>query len=239
MKDRSLLAAANICFAYPGRSRLSLGRMRPTVSRLPEKKVLHDVSLSVSRGENLAIIGTNGCGKSTLIKILAGALIPQSGARSVEGTIAAIVELGAGFDSELSVHDNLLLYGALNGHRVGSVRERIPSILEWADLSDVEWEPVRTLSSGMTARLGFSAATEFLPDVLLVDEVLAVGDARFREKSEARMTRLVDSGAAVVIVTHDMDVVRNLATRCIWLRDGRIALNGSPHEVVEQYIGSL
>jgi ABC-type polysaccharide/polyol phosphate transport system ATPase subunit len=239
MTVEPLLEVRDVSFAYPGRRRVSIHRGGLGLHRLPEKPVLHEVSLQVARGETLAIIGTNGCGKSTLIRLLAGALIPQMGERTLRGSLAAIVELGAGFDSELSVHDNVLLYGALNGHPVAEVRRRIPEILAWADLTDVEWEPVRTLSSGMTARLGFSAATEFLPEVLLVDEVLAVGDGRFKEKSEARMARLVDSGAAVVLVTHDMEAVRDMASRCLWLKDGRIEASGDPLDVVERYVRSL
>lgn len=239
MTQATLLGVEGIRFAYPGRRRLSVGGRRLALHRLAPKEILRDVSLAVSRGETLAVIGVNGCGKSTLIKLLAGALIPQAGNRYLNGTLAAIVELGAGFDSELSVHDNILLYGALNGHRVNVVRDRIPAILEWADLVEVEWEPVRVLSSGMTARLGFSVATEFLPDVLLVDEVMAVGDARFKDKSEARMDRLVNSGAAVVLVTHDMHAVVDRATRCVWLRNGRVAAIGDPSEIVAEYTSTL
>lgn len=234
--ESPLLEVSGVDFTYPGRRRLSVGNLRPRIHRAPGRKVLHGVSLEVSAGEALAVIGTNGCGKSTLIKIMAGALTPQQGSRAVRGSLAAMVELGAGFDTELSVHDNILLYGALNGHRVKDIRSQIPAILEWADLLDVEWQPVRTLSSGMTARLGFSTATHFLPEILLIDEVLSVGDGRFREKSEARMHRLVDSGAAVVLVTHDMDAVRSFATRCMWLRDGRVHRTGTPDDVVAQYV---
>jgi ABC-2 type transport system ATP-binding protein len=229
----------DINFDYPSRSRISLQTLRPVIRRVSGRQVLEGVSLSVAAGERVVVIGVNGCGKSTLIKVIAGAQPPVSGEVKLRGSVAAMVELGAGFDVELSVHDNILLNAALNGHRVKDVRASIPEILEWADLVDLEWEPVRTLSSGMTARLGFSVATQFQPDILLIDEVLAVGDARFKERSEARMGALVNSGAAVVVVTHDMDFALRQAHTCVWLAHGKVHRMGDPAAVVQEYIETV
>lgn len=204
-------------------------------ARLIEYVALQDVSFTVDKGEVVAILGRNGAGKSTLLKVLAGVLPPTKGSSKVNGKIAPMIELGAGFHPEMTGAENVLFYSALMGRDVKRVRERTPAIGEWAGVSDHMDFPLRTFSSGMIARLAFSTATDEHTEVLLVDEVLSVGDANFQAKSRSRMDELINSGAAVVLVTHDMNAVRELATRAIWLENGHVKMIGNPEEVVAAY----
>ena len=196
---------------------------------------LNDVSFSVEKGEVVAILGRNGSGKSTLLKVLAGVLPPTIGTSKVDGKIAPMIELGAGFHPEMTGAENVIFYSALMGRDVKHVKERTPAIGEWAGVSDHMDFPLRTFSSGMVARLAFATATDEKAEVLLVDEVLSVGDADFQEKSKARMHELITSGAAVVLVSHDMATVRELATRAVWLEAGHVKMIGNPEEVVAAY----
>ena len=204
-------------------------------ARVVDYVALQDVSFTVDKGEVVAILGRNGAGKSTLLKVLAGVLPPNKGTSKVDGKIAPMIELGAGFHPEMTGSENVLFYSVLMGRDVKRVKERTPAIGEWAGVSDHMNFPLRTFSSGMVARLAFATATDEQADVLLVDEVLAVGDADFREKSRARMDELINSGAAVVLVSHDMNAVRTLATRVVWLEDGHVKMIGNPAEVVAAY----
>jgi ABC-type polysaccharide/polyol phosphate transport system ATPase subunit len=183
----------------------------------------------------VAILGRNGAGKSTLLKVLAGVLPPTKGSSKVDGKIAPMIELGAGFHPEMTGAENVLFYSALMGRDTKSVKERTPAIGEWAGVSDHMDFPLRTFSSGMVARLAFSTATDEQADVLLVDEVLSVGDADFQAKSKTRMHELITSGAAVVLVSHDMRAVLELATKAVWLESGHVKMIGNPSEVVAAY----
>lgn len=204
-------------------------------ARVVDYVALEDVSFTVDKGEVVAILGRNGAGKSTLLKVLAGVLPPTKGKSKVEGKIAPMIELGAGFHPEMTGAENVLFYSALMGRDVKSVRERTPAIGEWAGVSDHMDFPLRTFSSGMVARLAFATATDEKTEILLVDEVLSVGDADFQQKSKARMHELINSGAAVVLVSHDMSAVKELADRAIWLENGRIKMIGQAKEVVAAY----
>ena len=204
-------------------------------AHLVNYEALKDVSFSVEAGEVVAILGRNGAGKSTLLKVLAGVLPPTKGTSKVDGKIAPMIELGAGFHPEMTGAENVLFYSALMGRDIKSVRERTPAIGEWAGVSDHMDFPLRTFSSGMVARLAFATATDEKAEVLLVDEVLSVGDADFQSKSRARMETLISGGAAVVLVSHDMNAVRTLATRAIWLENGHVKMIGNPEEVVVAY----
>lgn len=166
---------------------------------------LQNVSFTVDKGEVVAILGRNGAGKSTLLKVLAGVLPPTKGTSKVDGKIAPMIELGAGFHPEMTGVENVLFYSALMGRDVKRVKSRTAHIGEWAGVSDHMDFPLRTFSSGMVARLAFATATDEQAEVLLVDEVLSVGDADFQAKSRARMNSLISSGAAVVLVSHDMN----------------------------------
>ena len=204
-------------------------------ARVVDYVALQDVSFTVDAGEVIAILGRNGAGKSTLLKVLAGVLPPTKGTSKVNGKIAPMIELGAGFHPEMTGAENVLFYSALMGRDIKSVKERTPAIGEWAGVTDHMDFPLRTFSSGMVARLAFAIATDERAEVLLVDEVLSVGDADFQEKSKKRMHELINSGAAVVLVSHDMSAVRELATRAIWLENGHVKMIGKASDVVDAY----
>ncbi|HEY3523487.1 MAG TPA: ABC transporter ATP-binding protein [Candidatus Limnocylindrales bacterium] len=205
------------------------------VTRRREERfwALRHVSLEIVHGESLGVIGPNGAGKSTLLQVLAGILHPSEGVVDVRGQISGLLTLGAGFDQELTGRENILLAGAFLGLDSVVVSEILPSIIEFADLGDFIDAPIKVYSSGMRARLGFSIATSVDPDILLLDEVLATGDAIFREKSKARVIELVRAAKAVVLVTHDMNWVTEYCNRAILIEHGRIEIEGEPEEVVE------
>jgi ABC-2 type transport system ATP-binding protein len=203
--------------------------------RVENYQALKDVSFTVDSGEVLAIIGKNGAGKSTLLKILARVLPPTSGTAKISGSIAPMIELGAGFHPEMSGEENVLLYSTLMGRDVNKTKTRTEAIGEWAGVTDHMDFPLRTFSSGMVARLAFATATDESTDVLLIDEVLSVGDADFQAKSSARMSELINKGAAVVLVSHDMNAVRKLAQKAIWLENGVVKMSGSTEQVVAAY----
>ena len=204
-------------------------------ARVIDFVALHDVSFSVDKGEVIAVLGKNGAGKSTLLKVLAGVLPATKGTTTINGGIAPMIELGAGFHPEMTGAENVLFYSVLMGRDAKKVKTRIPEIGEWAGVSDHMDFPLRTFSSGMVARLAFSTATDEKAEILLVDEVLSVGDSEFQDKSKARMMALINGGAAVVLVSHSMKTVLELATRVIWLEDGHVKMIGNPEEVVAAY----
>jgi ABC-type polysaccharide/polyol phosphate transport system ATPase subunit len=193
---------------------------------------LRGVSFKVLQGESLGVIGPNGAGKSTLLQVLAGIITPSEGVVEVDGHVSSLLTLGVGFDQELSGTDNIRLAGAFMGldHRV--VEDRLSSIIEYAELGQFIDAPIRTYSAGMRARLGFAIATSVEPDILLLDEVLATGDAAFREKSKQRVLELVRQAKAIVLVTHDMNWVVEYCNRAILIEQGHIVLEGPPAEVV-------
>jgi ABC-2 type transport system ATP-binding protein len=203
--------------------------------RVENYQALKDVSFTVDSGEVIAIIGKNGAGKSTLLKILARVLPPTTGTAKISGSIAPMIELGAGFHPEMSGAENVLLYSTLMGRDVEKTRSRTEAIGEWAGVTDHMDFPLRTFSSGMIARLAFATATDENADVLLIDEVLSVGDANFQAKSSERMQELINAGAAVVLVSHDMNAVRKLAHQAIWLENGVVKMSGPTEQVVSAY----
>jgi ABC-type polysaccharide/polyol phosphate transport system ATPase subunit len=196
---------------------------------------LRHVSLRVVHGESLAVIGPNGAGKSTLLQVLAGIIRPSEGVVDVQGHISGLLTLGAGFDTELTGRENILLAGAFLGLDDRVTREILPGVVEYADLGQFIDAPLKTYSSGMRARLGFAIATSVNPDVLLLDEVLATGDATFRDKSKARVIELVKDAKAVVLVTHDMGWVKEYCNRAILIESGKVAIEGEPDEVVAMH----
>ncbi len=199
---------------------------------------LDGVTFTVLPGEIFGVIGPNGAGKSTLMKIIARVLPPSSGRVIVRGSVAPMIELGAGFNPEFTARENVIIYGALLGRDPKFMRERVDVIVEWAGVADFVDIPVRTFSSGMKGRLAFSVATDIEPDILLVDEVLAVGDQAFRKKSEARMNELISGGASVVVVSHALGLVRRLSERVMWIDSGRVKMIGPAQEVVDAYEAS-
>ena len=196
---------------------------------------LRHLDLRVQRGESLGVIGPNGAGKSTLLQVLAGIIRPSEGAVDVVGHVSGLLTLGAGFDKELTGRENILLGGAFLGLDDTVTRQLLPSIIEYAELGEFIEAPMRTYSSGMRARLGFAIATSVDPDILLLDEVLATGDANFREKSKARVIEIVGAAKAVVLVTHDMNWVTEYCNRAILIEKGLMVMEGEPADVVEMH----
>lgn len=196
---------------------------------------LTDISFTVDRGEVLAIIGHNGAGKSSLLKLIARVLPPTAGVVKVDGSVAPMLELGAGFNPELSGEENILLFGVLLGNRTREMQSRVADIAEWAGLTEHIKLPLRTYSTGMVARLGFAVATFKKSDVLIVDEILGVGDAEFQEKSKAKIKDLIANGEATILVSHDLKAVESLATKVLWLDHGKQVILGSTAEVLDAY----
>ena len=193
------------------------------------------MSFQVKRGEKVGIIGPNGSGKSTTLKVIAGILQPTSGAVRVEGEIAPLIELGAGFDPDLSVIENIHYYGVMLGRRSEDARGSVDSILNFAGLFDHANEPLKALSSGMVARLGFAIATEVRPDILILDEVLAVGDESFRRRSADRIRQFLEENSTVIVVSHDSNFVRTMTDRALLLEEGSIVADGNSGEVAALY----
>ncbi len=197
--------------------------------------VLDGVSFEVRRGGMLAVVGRNGAGKTTLLRALAGIVPPAAGDLQVCGRVAPLIDLGAAFDPELTGDENVELFATLLGMPLSQVRRRKRRVWEFAGLSGVEDVPLRNYSAGMVARLGFAVATEVDPDVLLVDEVLAVGDEEFRRRCFDRIDKMRAAGTAIVLVTHDLELARRQADEAIWLENGKVAARGSPADVCERY----
>ena len=196
---------------------------------------VNGVSFEVRRGEVFALIGANGAGKTTLMKVVARVLPPTDGRVIVRGVVAPMISLGAGFNPELTGHENIVLYGTLLGREPDHMRGRAATIAEWAGLTEFLDVPVRSYSSGMLARLGFAIASDIDPDVLVVDEVLAVGDQEFQKKSYERMQDLMSGGTAVLLVSHALEKVLDMADRVMWLDKGIVRMMGDPAEVVASY----
>ena len=196
---------------------------------------LRDVSVEVKRGESVALIGTNGSGKSTLLKVIAGVLHPTTGSVDVYGTIAPMIELGAGFDPELTARENVFLNGAVLGHNRAYMQEHFNDIIDFAELWDFIDVPVKNFSSGMVARLGFAIATEIKADVLIVDEVLSVGDFRFQKKCMNRIEQMLTEGTTLLFVSHSTELVRALCQKAVWLKKGKIQMYGDANSVCDAY----
>jgi len=196
---------------------------------------LREVSLNVSKGESLGIIGPNGAGKSTLLKVVSGVIKPAEGEVNVSGKAAPLIELAAGFDDELTGRENIFLNASILGFSRREIEERFDRIVDFSELRDFVDTPLKHYSSGMIARLGFSVATEVDPDILIVDEVLAVGDARFKRKSKDRILEFKNRGVIIVFVSHDMESVRNLCNKVLWLDHGKARMVGEPEKVIAEY----
>lgn len=227
-------------------SRTGAGTFKEFTIQLVKRQVRYEklwalkgVSFKVDSGEVLGVIGPNGAGKSTLMKMLARVLPPSSGRIVVRGSVAPMIELGAGFNPELTGLENIVMYGTLLGRSPAMMRQRVDTIMEWADLHEYVDVPLRSYSTGMLARLGFAVATDTEPDVLIVDEVLSVGDGAFQLKSAARIKKMIAEGTSVVLVSHSMSTVKGIVDRVIWLDAGEIKLEGDPEMVIEAYEGSI
>jgi lipopolysaccharide transport system ATP-binding protein len=205
--------------------------------RADVRDVLTDFSLDIQRGESIAVLGRNGAGKSTLLALIAGVIRPTSGSLHVGGRVSPLLELGAGFHPELSGRENVMLNGVLLGLRRAEVAARMSQIVEFSELEDSIDEPVRTYSTGMTARLGFSVAANLDPEILLIDEVLAVGDARFQAKCVDKIREFQRRGVTIVFVSHELKHVNELCDRAVVIADTRAAFVGDVPSAVAFYDG--
>lgn len=236
-----LIKATGLGKAYPKAHRAgdrlrALGRLLFRRGDPDRVVVLHDVNLEVKRGESLGLIGANGAGKSTLLKLVTGVLTPTEGSVAVHGSIGALLELGAGFHPEYSGRDNVAMAAALHGLSGATLRERLPCIIEFADIGHYIDEPVKHYSSGMVVRLGFAVIAALRPDVLITDEVLAVGDESFQKKCIRWMQQYLDDGGTLVLVSHSMYHVQKLCRHACWLRDGMVAMAGDVFDVTQAYL---
>lgn len=203
--------------------------------RYKEFWALREVSFEIKKGERVAILGLNGAGKSTLLKVIAGVLKATEGTVSRSGVLVPLLELGAGFDPQYTGAENIFLYGAMLGYSKAFLKEKYDEIVAFSELGDFIHVPVKNYSSGMRARLGFSIATLVEPDVLILDEVLSVGDVKFRKKSEKRIKEMFAKGITVLFVSHNLPQVRSLCTRAIWLEKGHVVEDGPVDEVVDHF----
>lgn len=196
---------------------------------------LEHITFSVKQGETLGLIGRNGAGKSTILKIISGILKPTSGDVACCGNIVPMLELGSGFDFDLTGRENIFLNGAILGYSEKFLQEKFNEIVAFSELGEFIEIPIRNYSSGMLARLAFSVATVVNPEILIVDEILSVGDASFQEKSRKRMMELMGGGTTVLFVSHSLDQIRQMCNRVIWLEQGRIKMLGEAREVCDAY----
>lgn len=218
------------------------GSLKETVTKLFSKGLkfkdfyaLRDVSFDVYKGDVLGIIGRNGAGKSTILKIISGIMKPTRGNVERHGNIVPMLELGSGFDYDLSGRENIFLNGAILGYEKQFLLDRYNDILEFSELQEFIDMPIRNYSSGMIMRLAFSIATVVEPEILIVDEILAVGDENFQKKSRARMMELMSGGTTVLFVSHDMNQIREMCNRVVWLDSGTLRLEGPTKEVCDLY----
>lgn len=198
---------------------------------------LEHVSFTVRRGETFGLIGRNGAGKSTMLKVISGILKPTEGSVVCKGNIVPMLELGSGFDMDLNGRENIFLNGAILGYSEEFLKEKYEEIVEFSELEQFIETPIRNYSSGMLARLAFSVASVVKPEVLIVDEILAVGDAAFQEKSRARMLELMSGGTTVLFVSHNLQQIREMCSRIIWLDGGRMKMIGNADKVCDAYDG--
>lgn len=200
-----------------------------------EFTALDHVSFSVNKGETLGLIGRNGAGKSTMLKVISGILKPTQGHVTCHGNIVPMLELGSGFDMELTGRENIFLNGAILGYDEDFLKEKYDEIVEFSELGKFIHVPIRNYSSGMMARLAFSVASVVNPEILIVDEILAVGDAAFQEKSRARMMEMMGGGTTVLFVSHNMEQIRQMCSRVVWLEHGTVKMIGPTQEVCDAY----
>ena len=201
----------------------------------PHYRALDDINLTVNRGEVIGVIGRNGSSKSTLLKIMAGIFAPNQGTVSIDGDISLLSGVGLGMNKNLTGRENIHLYGSILGHSKETMDSLTDEIIEFSELHDFIDEPLRTYSSGMKARLGIAVATAVKPDILLIDEVLGVGDPGFKKKSQGKIRKMMDDSNTVVIVSHSFGLLKEICDRMIMMEKGRIRIIGSPEEVISKY----
>ena len=210
-------------------------RLKFNANPVDEFWALRDISLKIPQGDSFALIGSNGSGKSTLLKIISGVMTPTTGAVTLQGSVAPLIELGAGFDLELTGRENIFLNGAVFGYSKKQMLEKYDEIMAFSELSQFEDVPLKNYSSGMLARLGFSIATMVKPDILIVDEVLAVGDHAFQEKCQVRMEELMSGGTTVILVSHSESDVLRVCRHAAWINKGELMFVGDVREALQRY----
>ena len=204
--------------------------------RREKREVLNDINLEIKKGETVALIGVNGSGKSTLLKLMTQIIFPNKGTIETRGKLTSLLELGAGFHPDFSGRENIYFNSSIFGLTRKEIDDRLEQIIEFSELRDFIDNPVRTYSSGMYMRLAFSVAINVDADILLIDEILSVGDQHFQEKCFNKMRELKKEGKTMVFVTHSMESVRNLCDRAVWLYDGKVRMDGNTNEVVDEYL---
>lgn len=196
---------------------------------------LKDVNFHINKGEVVGLVGSNGAGKSTLLKVVSGVMKPTKGEVIVNGNISPMIELGAGFDAELTARENIYLNGAVLGYSKKFIDEKFDEIVEFSELQDFLEVPVKNFSSGMTAKLAFSIATVVNPEILIVDEILSVGDMRFQEKSKKKMMSMINGGTTVLYVSHSIKSIKDICTKAVWIEHGEVQMIGDVNKVCDAY----
>lgn len=200
---------------------------------------LKDINFTIEKGDVVGIIGSNGAGKSTLLKVVSGVYKPTTGMVSVDGKISPMIELGAGFDAELTARENIFLNGAILGYSKEFILDKFDSIVEFSELKDFLDVPIKNFSSGMVAKLAFSISTIVEPEILIVDEILSVGDIKFQEKSKNKMMSMIKGGTTVLYVSHSINSIKELCSKVIWLDHGKIVKMGDAKEICDEYYKKL
>lgn len=228
------------------KTNLKVDNLKEYVVRLVKRELLFQefialqgINLQVKKGESWGFIGTNGAGKSTLLKVVSKILKPAEGTVTVNGSVAALIELGAGIDPNLTARENIYLNGTLLGYKKDFLDEKFDEIVEFSELQDFLDSPVKNFSSGMKARLGFSVATSVSPDILIADEILSVGDIKFRKKCNQKMKKMLDGGTTLLYVSHNMDSVKKLCDKALWLDHGKMVMAGDAGEVCDAYLAEM
>jgi lipopolysaccharide transport system ATP-binding protein len=219
-----------------GVKELLVGRHR-RAGRFTRALALHDVSFEVPHGRACGIVGHNGSGKSTMLALVLGVMRPDAGTIAIDGRMASLLALGSGFHPELTGRENIFLYGSLLGMRLREIRARFDDIVQFSELDDAVENPMRTYSSGMIARLGFATVVHAPAEILLIDEVLAVGDVEFQQKCSRKLVEFKRRGGTLVIVSHDLAAVERLCEQAVWLSEGRVVASGDARQVVAAYAG--
>lgn len=243
MDDKNIVIDVSDVTVRFNRASQQVNNLKEYVIKMVKKELmfqeflaLQNVSLQVRKGEAWGIVGTNGSGKSTLLKLICGILKPYKGSVSLSGTIAPLIELGAGFDGELTARENVLLNGTLLGYSESFMKEQFEEIIDFAELWDFLDMPIKNYSSGMSARLGFAVATMVQPDILICDEVLSVGDYKFQEKCEKRMKHMLETGTTLLYVSHSITSVQTLCDHALWLDKGHVKMCGEADAICDAYM---
>lgn len=228
------------------KTNLKVDNLKEYVVRLVKRELLfqefialQNVNLQVKKGEAWGLIGTNGAGKSTLLKVVSRILKPAEGTVSVNGSVAALIELGAGIDPNLTARENIYLNGTLLGYKKSFLDSKFDEIVEFSELQDFLDSPVKNFSSGMKARLGFSVATSVSPDILIADEILSVGDIKFKQKCNKKMRAMLDSGTTLLYVSHNINSIKKLCDKVLWLDHGKMVMTGNADEVCDAYLEEM